>query len=129
MVAVSVVAVVLLYARLPFAARQFWAEDGREFFGDAMRFGPIKALGHSEAGYYLTIPRIGGAIASLVPLVDGGARDVVVGCGVTAWMVATVTVGSHMARSAGFPHHLRVLARIHPGGGFESIGNAANLQF
>ena len=65
---VTVVAVVLLYARLPFAARQFWAEDGREFFGDALRFGPIRSLGHSEAGYYLLVSRLGGVFASFVPI-------------------------------------------------------------
>lgn len=129
-VAVSVLAVALLYARLPFAARQFWAEDGRAFFGDAMRFGPIKAFGHSEAGYYLTIPRIGGAIASLVPLRDAALAMWWSVAAVTAWMVATVTVASRTWLECWPSRITFALALVLiPVVGFESIGNVANLQF
>jgi hypothetical protein len=127
---VSVVAVALLYVRLPFAAQQLWAEDGREFFADAVRVGPIEAFGHSEAGYYLTVSRVGGAIASLVPVRDAALAMWWWVAVVTAWMVATVMVSSRTWLRTWVSRIVVALALVLvPVLGQESIGNAANLQF
>jgi hypothetical protein len=127
---VTLVGVVLLYLRLPFAARQFWAEDGREFFGDAIRFGPIRSLGHSEAGYYLSVSRLGGVFASFVPIRAAALTMWVWTAVVVAWLVATVTVSSRSWLRT-WPARIMVALSIVllPVSGQESIANAANLQF
>ncbi len=128
--AVTVVAVGLLYARLPFAARQLWAEDGRDFLGDAMEFGAIRSLGHSQAGYYLTVSRLGGVLASLMPLRDAALVMWLWVAAVVAWLVATVTVSSRTWLRTWPARVVVALALVLlPVLGQESIGNAANLQF
>lgn len=128
--AATVLAVVLLYARLPFAAEQFWAEDGRDFFGDAFRDGIPTGLRQSDAGYYLFVPRIGGALAALAPLRDAAAAMWWWVAVVHGWMVATVLVSSR-AWLRSWPARLVVALSLVllPVLGQESIGTAANLQF
>jgi hypothetical protein len=127
---VTVLAVVLLYARAPFAAQQFWGEDGREFFVDAMRFGPVRSLGHSEAGYYLTFSRLGGVWASLVPIRAAALTMWIWVAFVVGWLVATVTVSTRTWLTT-WPARIVVALSLVllPVLGLESIGNAANLQF
>ena len=121
---------VLLYFRIPFAARQFWAEDGREFFGDALRFGPIRSLGHSEAGYYLFVSRLGGVFASLVPLRDAALAMWLWTALVVAWVAATIAASSRTWLRT-WPARIVVALAVVllPVSGQESIANAANLQF
>lgn len=47
---------------------QFWAEDGRVFFGDAYNFGPWTALLRPNVGYFHAVPRLGASLALLFPL-------------------------------------------------------------
>jgi hypothetical protein len=129
-IVVTVLAVVLLLARAPFALQQLWAEDGREFLGDAITSGPIRAFGDSEAGYYLFIPRVGGALASVVPL---RAAAFAMWCWtalVTGWLVATVMVSGRTWLTT-IPARVIVALGfvLLPILGAESIANIANIQF
>jgi hypothetical protein len=47
---------------------QFWAEDGKVFFADAYNTGWWGSLFHTNVGYFHALPRIGAALALLVPL-------------------------------------------------------------
>ena len=61
-----------------------------------MRFGSVRSasLGHSEAGYYLLVSRLGGVFASLVPIRAAALTMWIWTAVVVAWLVATVTVSS-----------------------------------
>jgi hypothetical protein len=61
----------ILTARRPDAIfhAQFWAEDGHVFYADAYNLGWWRALFHTNVGYFHAVPRIGAALALLVPLV------------------------------------------------------------
>jgi hypothetical protein len=127
---VVVVVVVLLYARAPFAPRQFWAEDGREFFADALRMGPIETFGQANAGYYLIVPRIGGVIASLAPIRVAPFVSWAWVAAVVAWCAATIMVtGRTWLHSLSARVGLALALVLLPVLGEESIANAANLQF
>ena len=47
---------------------QFWNEDGHVFFADAYNFGWWPALFRTYEGYFHTCPRLGAALALMVPL-------------------------------------------------------------
>lgn len=47
---------------------QFWAEDGIVWFANAYNIGWWRALFRTEVGYFQTLPRLGAALALLVPL-------------------------------------------------------------
>jgi hypothetical protein len=47
---------------------QFWAEDGHVWFAEAYNLGWGHALFRTYAGYFQTLPRLGAALAQLVPL-------------------------------------------------------------
>jgi hypothetical protein len=47
---------------------QFWAEDGHVFFADAYNSGWWASLFHTNVGYFHALPRLGAALALLVPL-------------------------------------------------------------
>jgi len=69
-IAVFLCACAILIARRPdglFHA-QFFAEDGKVWFADAYNMGWWSALGRPWAGYFQTLPRLGAALALLVPL-------------------------------------------------------------
>ena len=50
-VAVAVFGAVLLWARAPFAVRNFWAEDGIVHYQDALTIGFFDSLGTNVDGY------------------------------------------------------------------------------
>jgi hypothetical protein len=62
--------VAVLVTRRPDAVfhAQFWAEDGHVFFADAHNLGWGHAMFHTNVGYFHAVPRIGAALALLVPL-------------------------------------------------------------
>jgi len=47
---------------------QFWAEDGRVFYGDAYNLGPWIALFRPYGGYFHAVPRLAACLVLLVPL-------------------------------------------------------------
>ena len=68
--AAFLVACAVLISRRPDAILhpQFWAEDGHVWFAEAYNLGWGHALLRTYAGYFQTLPRIGAALALLVPL-------------------------------------------------------------
>jgi hypothetical protein len=68
-IAIFVFAVAVVIARRPDAVfhAQFYAEDGRVWFADAYNIGSFSAMLHPQDGYFQTLPRLGAALALLVP--------------------------------------------------------------
>jgi len=68
--AAFLVACAVLISRRPDAIlhAQFWAEDGHVWFAEAYNLGWAHALFRTYAGYFQTLPRLGAALALLVPL-------------------------------------------------------------
>ena len=60
----------ILITRRPDAVfhAQFFAEDGHVWFADAYNLGWWNTLFHAQDGYFQTLPRLGAALALLVPL-------------------------------------------------------------
>jgi hypothetical protein len=48
---------------------QFWSEDGHVWVADAYNLGWFHAIFRPWTGYFMTLPRLGAAVAMLVPLV------------------------------------------------------------
>jgi hypothetical protein len=69
-VAAFLLAVAWIVSRRPDALMhaQFWGEDGTVFFADAYNLGWWPALFQQFAGYFEVFPRLGSALALLVPL-------------------------------------------------------------
>jgi hypothetical protein len=69
-VAIFLLACAVIVSRRPDAIfnAQFWNEDGRVFFADAYNFGWWAALFRTYEGYLHVFPRLGAALALLVPL-------------------------------------------------------------
>ena len=59
-----------LYSRRPDALRypQFYAESGRVWYQDAYNLGWLRALVHTDGGYFVTLPRLVAALTLLFPL-------------------------------------------------------------
>jgi hypothetical protein len=68
-VAIYLFACAVVIARRPDAIlhAQFFAEDGHVWFADAYNFGWWPALFRPQVGYFQTLPRLGAALALLVP--------------------------------------------------------------
>jgi hypothetical protein len=68
--AIFLLACALVISRRPDAVfhAQFWDEDGRIFFAEAYNFGGWAAFLRTYAGYFDVLPRLGAALALLVPL-------------------------------------------------------------
>lgn len=69
-VALFLAGFVLVASRRPDALfnAQFWGEDGTVFYADAYHLGCFRAMFHTHAGYFHLVPRLGTALALLVPL-------------------------------------------------------------
>jgi hypothetical protein len=67
---IFLLACVVIVSRRPDAIfhAQLYAEDGHVWFADAYNLGWWPALFRTWTGYYLTLPRLGAALALLVPL-------------------------------------------------------------
>jgi len=127
---VGIAAVLLLWARAPFAHRNFWGEDGTRFFAHAMADGWIRPLGRSLAGYFHFLPRVLGAAGTLVPL-EWAPVVVFVGCMASVgWFASTIwSAGDRLLPDPVVRAAVAVSPVLLPIVGFESIGNIANLHF
>ena len=127
---VGLAAVLLLWARAPFAPRNFWGEDGTRFFAHAMADGWIRPLGRSLAGYFHFLPRLLGAVGTLVPL-EWAPAAVFVGClASVGWFAATIWLaGDRLLPNPFVRSAVAVSPVLLPIVGFESIGNITNLHF
>lgn len=131
-VAILIAGSLAAWLRLPAATHDtLWAEDARDFLGDAVRDGPIQALFKPYAGYLHTVPRIiAGLTEYFAPvnawaMVMAGASCLVVGCVAALiffcardsvpWLPARVALAS-----------ITVLVPLAP---HEVLGNTANLHW
>jgi len=69
---------------------QFFAEDGKVWFADAYNLGWLHALSHTWTGYFLTLPRLGGALAQLVPFLHAPLVLNLIAIGVQALPVSVL---------------------------------------
>ncbi|GAA3893947.1 hypothetical protein GCM10022381_39490 [Leifsonia kafniensis] len=131
-VTILIVGSLASWLRLSVAARDtLWAEDARDFLGDAVRDGPIAALFTPYAGYLHTVPRIIAGVTEQVAPVDAwamamaGASCVVVG-GVAAlvFICARDSVPWGPARVI-----LASITVLIPHAPHEVLGNTANLHW
>ncbi len=127
---VGVAAAVILWARAPFAPRNFWGEDGTRFFAHAMEDGLLEPLFRSLAGYFHLLPRLVGWVATLVPL-EMAPLVVFAACALAVvWFATTIflSAGRHLDRLWSRVA-LALVPVLLPIVGFESIANVANLHF
>ncbi len=119
------------WLRLPAVARDtLWAEDGRNFLQDAMRYGPIDSLVIPYAGYLHTVPRlIAAATVQFAPVVDYAQWMTALSCLAAGVIAAVVYVTSvDIVRSAPLRLLLSGITVLAPLAPREVLGNAANLH-
>jgi hypothetical protein len=129
-VVAGALAVGLLALRAPIAARQFWAEDGAVFFQAAIDDGPWAPFLAPYGGYFHTVPRAIGAIASIAPLDAAPLVVWLLVAAVVAWCAATICrAAPPWVRS--IPLRLLLASSLVaiPAMGDEALANAANLQW
>jgi len=129
-VAVSVFGAVLLWARAPFAARNFYAEDGSIHYREALTIGFGDSLGKSVDGYYVLVPRIVGFVVALVPVSAAALVNFLMVALVVAWISSTIYLSSETTLKSPLTRlSLAMSVTLLPIVGFESIANSANLQY
>ncbi len=126
----AVFGTVLLWARAPFAAINFYAEDGSRFYHDAITIDFVDSLRKPMAGYYHLVPRVIGSVTALGPVSTAALVNYLLVVMVVAWISSTIYVSSVTTLKR--PSARLVLAMgitLLPIVGFESIANSANLHF
>jgi hypothetical protein len=112
------------------ATDTIWAEDGSVYLADAVNHGPLGEVFASYVGYVQVLPRLLGAIASLLPLEHAplvfavGSSLIVALLALYVFHAARVAIPSVWARAT-----LAVLSVLVPAAGWESVGNVVNLQW
>jgi hypothetical protein len=127
---VAVFGTVLLWARAPFAAINFYAEDGSRFYHDAITIDFVDSLRKPIAGYYHLVPRVIGSVTALGPVSTAALVNYLLVVMVVAWISSTIYVSSVTTLKR--PSARLVLAMgitLLPIVGFESIANSTNLHF
>ncbi len=127
---VAVFGTVLLWARAPFAAMNFYAEDGSIFYTDAITIGFVDSLRNQMAGYYHFVPRVIGSVTALGPVSVAALVNYLLVVMVVAWISSTIYLSSVTTLKR--PCARLVLAMgitLLPIVGFESIANSTNLHF
>ena len=127
---VGMSAAAILWARAPFAPRNFWGEDGTRFFAHAMEDGLLGPMFRSLAGYFHFLPRLVGWVATLVPL-DLAPLVVFTACLLAvAWFATTIFLSADRHLDRLWSRIVLALVPVLlPIVGFESIANLANLHF
>ncbi|MBT5876372.1 MAG: hypothetical protein HOH43_23315, partial [Candidatus Latescibacteria bacterium] len=126
----AVFGTVLLWARAPFAAINFYAEDGSRFYHDAITIDFVDSLRKPIAGYYHLVPRVIGSVTALGPVSTAALVNYLLVVMVVAWISSTIYVSSVTTLKR--PSARLVLAMgitLLPIVGFESIANSTNLHF
>ena len=127
---VGVGAAVLLWARAPFAPRNFWAEDGKLLFAQAMEDGWIESITSASGGYFLFLPRVLGPVATLGPLEIAPAIMFAMCALVSGWFATTIVLtGDRYLDQQRSRVALALLPVLLPIVGFDVIGGLANLHF
>lgn len=120
----------MLWARAPFAAMNFYAEDGSRFYYDAITIGFVDSLRKPLAGYYHFIPRVIGSVTALGPVSVAALVNYLLVVVIVAWISSTIYLSS--VTTIKRPCARLVLAMgitLLPIVGFESIANSTNLHF
>ena len=129
-VIVGAVAAVLLWARAPFAPRNFWAEDGKLLFAQAQEGGWVESITSSAGGYFLFLPRVLGTVSTLGPLENAPATMFAMCVLVSSWFAATIFLtGDRYLDRLWSRVALALVPLLLPIVGFEVIGGLANLHF
>jgi hypothetical protein len=127
--AVFVAAILILFVRAPFAVSKFWAEDGSIFYQGGLDHGLLRGLTSSYAGYFHTIPRLAGWLASRFPVETAPLVEWIVLALVTGWAAVTSFSASNDWLDC-LPSRLAISLGVVllPVIRYESIGSIANLQ-
>ena len=129
-VAVSVFGAVLLWARAPFAARNFYAEDGAVFYQDALTIGFFDSLGTNADGYYLLGNRVVGSLVALAPVSAAALVNYLIVVLAVVWISSTIYLSSETTLKSPLTRlSLAMSVTLLPIVGFESIANSANLSY
>ena len=129
-VAVSVFGAVLLWARAPFAVRNFWGEDGKIFYQDALTIGFFDSLGTNVDGYYHMGSRVVGSVVALAPVSAAALVNYLIVVLVVAWISSTIYLSSETTLKSPLSRvSLAMSVTLLPIVGFESIANSANLGY
>jgi hypothetical protein len=127
-----VVGAVASWARLPTVAQNtLWAEDIRDFLGDAVKYGPLPSLVRPYAGYLHTVPRIiAGLTAQFVP-VSGWANAMAFGACIVTGIVGGLVFISSGTTIRWMPARILVasITFLVPLAPHEVLGNTANLHW
>lgn len=130
-VVLAVTGTVISWWRMPFATRSLlWAEDGRNFVGDAMRDGGVSVFA-PFAGYMHLVPRsVTWAITEFVPLGHVPAAMTLVAC-IMAAVLAAYLVDAMRAHIPRLGLRLLPWAAIimSPLAGIEVNGSVANTHW
>ena len=92
-VLLSCLAVIFLRGPDAFLHPNFWAEDGRIFFGDWQRLGPASLL-HPYNGYLHLAPRLIAALAGAFPLEQTVLVYLVAAQAVALWCAVTISLAA-----------------------------------
>ena len=131
-IAILVLGTVISWARLPETARAtLWAEDARNFLGNAVSPGPVLTIFRPYAGYLQTVPRIvAGITTQFFPISDwayamaGGACLVTAGVAALIFLCSRDIVSSLPGRLA-----LASVTLLVPLSPREVLGNTANVHW
>lgn len=131
-IAIVPVGALLSWIRLPTLTRDtLWAEDIRNFLGDAVRYGPVQALFRSYAGYLHTVPRtIAGLTVEFAP-VSTWANSMTLGACVVTGIVGGLVFIATGTTVRWVPARLLIasVTFLVPLAPREVLGNAANLHW
>jgi hypothetical protein len=130
--AIIVLGTAVSWFRLPAGARDtLWAEDARDFLGNALADGPVAPLFHPYAGYLHTVPRlVAGLTVSLIPVHAWALAMTAGSCFITACVAALVFLCSRDI----VPHRaarlaLAAVTLLTPTSPREVLGDTANLHW
>lgn len=129
---IVLVGAILSWERLPAATRAtLWAEDSRDFLGNAVTQGALPPLFHVYAGYLHTVPRLIAAFTVTFVPVSSWAQAMAAGsCLVTGIVAATVFFCSRSVSSSWWIRGgLAAITILDPLSPREVLGNTANLHW
>jgi len=131
-VAIVVVGTIVAWLRLPATTSDtLWAEDSRNFIGNAVAQGPVAPLFRVYAGYLHTVPRIiAGVTVTTVPVVQWAHAMALGSCVVVAVVAAAVFFCARVVSESWWVRlALAAITILVPLAPREVLGNTANLHW
>lgn len=129
---IVVVGAIVAWLRLPEStSATLWAEDARNFLGNAVAQGPIAPLFRVYAGYLHTVPRIiAGLTVTFVPMTQWAHAMALGSCIVAAVVAATIFFCARVVtESWALRLALAAVTILAPLAAREVLGNTANLHW